>query len=89
MNNYCDDDWFGRSDVFNVENADHTWTVSEGKIEISKEKTSGKTMWIPVGLKSPAVKLRTWPLATTWQPENRLFRQYAHRDSRQKTQSCQ
>ena len=38
MNNYCDDDWFGRSDVFNVENADHTWTVSEGKIEFPKKK---------------------------------------------------
>lgn len=33
MNNYCDDDWFGRTGVFNTENVDHTWTVSEGKIE--------------------------------------------------------
>lgn len=38
MNNYCDDDWFGRSGVFNTENADHTWTISEGKIEFPKEK---------------------------------------------------
>lgn len=38
MNNYCDDDWFGRSGVFNTENADHTWTVSEGKIESPKKK---------------------------------------------------
>ena len=38
MNNYCDDDWFGRSGVFNTENADHTWTVTEGKIEFPKEK---------------------------------------------------
>lgn len=38
MNNYCDDDWFGRSGVFNTENDDHTWTVSEGKIEFPKNK---------------------------------------------------
>lgn len=28
MNNHCDEDWFGRSGVFNTENADHSWTVS-------------------------------------------------------------
>lgn len=39
MNNYCDDGWFGRSGVFNTENAGHTWTVSEGKIEFPKEKS--------------------------------------------------
>lgn len=38
MNNYCDDDWFGRTGVFNTENADHTWTVSEGKIEFPDGK---------------------------------------------------
>ncbi len=38
MNNHCDEDWFGRSGVFNTENADHTWTVSEGKIEFPKKK---------------------------------------------------
>lgn len=38
MNNYCDDDWFGRSGVFNTENGDHTWTVSDGKIEFPKNK---------------------------------------------------
>ena len=38
MNNHCDEDWFGRSGVFNTENADHTWTVSEGKIEFPKRK---------------------------------------------------
>lgn len=38
MNNYCDDDWFGRSGVFNTENDDHTWTVSEGKIELPQNK---------------------------------------------------
>ena len=43
MNNYCNDDWFGRVGVFNTENADHTWTVSEGKIEFPKRK-SGSIM---------------------------------------------
>ena len=38
MNNYCDDDWFGGRDVFNMENADHTWTVSEDKVDFSKKK---------------------------------------------------
>lgn len=38
MNNYCDDDWFGRSGVFNTENGVHTWTVSDGKIEFPKNK---------------------------------------------------
>jgi len=37
MNNHCDEDWFGRAGVFNTENADHTWTVSEGKIEFPKK----------------------------------------------------
>lgn len=38
MNNHCDEDWFGRSGVFNTENSDHTWTVSEGKIEFPPKK---------------------------------------------------
>ena len=38
MNNYCDDDWFGRNDVFNTENADHTWTATEDKIEFPDGK---------------------------------------------------
>ena len=39
MNNYCDEQWFGRKDVFNHENDDHTWTVTEGKIEFPEGKT--------------------------------------------------
>lgn len=40
MNNHLDEEWFGRKDVFNVENeADHTWTVTEGKIEFPEGKT--------------------------------------------------
>ena len=38
MNNHCDNDWFGRSGVFNTENADNTWTVWKGRIEFPKEK---------------------------------------------------
>lgn len=38
MNNYCDDDWFRRSGVFNAEHDDHIWTVSEGKAEFPKKK---------------------------------------------------
>ncbi len=36
MNNYLDEDWFGRGGVFNTENADHTWTVTEGKVGFPK-----------------------------------------------------
>lgn len=39
MNNYCDQEWFGRKDVFNKENEDHTWTVVEEPIEFPKRKT--------------------------------------------------
>lgn len=33
MNNFCDEDWFGRKAVFNTENEDHTWTTNEEKIQ--------------------------------------------------------
>lgn len=33
MNNFADEQWFGRKDVFNHENEDNTWTVTEGKID--------------------------------------------------------
>jgi hypothetical protein len=39
MNNYCDEEWFGRKNVFNTENDDHTWTVIEDPIEFPKRKT--------------------------------------------------
>lgn len=38
MNNYCDEEWFGRKDVFNVENDDHTWDVVQDKIEFTNKK---------------------------------------------------
>jgi hypothetical protein len=39
MNNYCDEAWFGRKDVFNHPNEDHTWTVNEEPVEFPKRKT--------------------------------------------------
>lgn len=33
MNNYCDEQWFGKKNVFNVEKEDNTWTSQKGKIE--------------------------------------------------------
>lgn len=39
MNNRLDEDWFGRKNVFNSENADHTWTESEKPVEFPEKKT--------------------------------------------------
>jgi hypothetical protein len=39
MNNYCDEEWFGRKYVFNVENDDHTWTVREEPIQFPEGRT--------------------------------------------------
>ncbi len=36
MNNHCDEEWFGRKDVFNKECGD-TWEVTEGKIEFPED----------------------------------------------------
>lgn len=33
MNNYCDEQWFNRKNVFNIENTDNTWTTINRKIE--------------------------------------------------------
>lgn len=41
MNNYCDEEWFGRKNVFNKEmdtDGTHRWVVTEGKIEFSEKK---------------------------------------------------
>ncbi|MDO5015419.1 MAG: restriction endonuclease subunit M [Eubacteriales bacterium] len=38
MNNYCDEEWFGRKNVFNVENEDNTWTVVDKTIEFPEGK---------------------------------------------------
>ena len=43
MNNHCDEEWFGRKDVFNTESdtddGKHTWSVTDGKIVFSEDKT--------------------------------------------------
>lgn len=39
MNNYCDEQWFGRKEVFNKETDDHQWEVVEAPIEFPEEKT--------------------------------------------------
>jgi len=39
MNNYCDEQWFGRKDVFNIELEDHSWKVVKDKIEFPKGKS--------------------------------------------------
>lgn len=38
MNNFCDEEWFGRKDVFNTENEDNTWSVVEDPIEFPEGK---------------------------------------------------
>ena len=39
MNNYADEQWFGRPDVFNHENEDRSWTVMEGPISFPEGKS--------------------------------------------------
>lgn len=39
QNNLVDEAWFGRKNVFNVENNDHTWTTTEEKIVFPEGKT--------------------------------------------------
>lgn len=38
MNNFCDKEWFGRKDVFNIE-CEKSWKTIEDKIVFPKEKT--------------------------------------------------
>lgn len=38
MNNHCDEEWFGRKNVFNVQDNGHTWKVIEEPIVFSCEK---------------------------------------------------
>ena len=38
MNNYCDEEWFGRKEVFNVEKGD-SWETKEGKVEFPQGKS--------------------------------------------------
>ncbi len=38
MNNNCDEVWFGRKNVFNIEKPDHTWDVVEDTIKFPEGK---------------------------------------------------
>ena len=69
MNNTLDEDWFGRTGVFNTENEDHTWNVTEGK-SIFRRAERGSSMWIPADWKSPVAKRLTLFPATTYPPES-------------------
>lgn len=39
MNNDCDEQYFGRRDVFNIETTNHAWHVIEAKVEFPKGRT--------------------------------------------------
>lgn len=46
MNNYCDDEYFGRENVFNILDRDtRTWTRTEEKIVFPEVSKYGKTPW--------------------------------------------
>lgn len=45
MNNYCDEVWFGRKNVFNKENENHTWSVVEEPIEFPQQKHRKIPLW--------------------------------------------
>lgn len=53
MNNYADEQWFGRKDVFNHENDDNTWKVIENKIDFGilswKEYVDSRRLEITCG----------------------------------------
>ncbi len=39
MNNYCDEEWFGKKNIFNVENEDHSWNVIDDAVFFQEGKT--------------------------------------------------
>lgn len=45
MNNYCDEEWFDRKNVFNIENEDHTWMVVEESVTFPPQKKRKKRLW--------------------------------------------
>ena len=45
MNNYCDREWFGRKNVFNIENDDRTWTSSDIPIYFVDRKGRKTKSW--------------------------------------------
>ena len=62
MNNYCDEQWFGEKDVFNVEKENNTWTSKKGRIEFPhkndwKNYVYSKRIEITLDLTSPDHRL--------------------------------
>lgn len=45
MNNYCDEEWFDRKNVFNIENEDYTWMVVEESVIFPPQKKRKKRLW--------------------------------------------
>lgn len=45
MNNFCDEQWFGREAVFNTEHDDHSWTPTEGNIQFGEQKNKRFEEW--------------------------------------------
>ena len=45
MNNFCDEQWFMRKDVFNVEKDDHTWAPTESSIVFGEPAQKGLAEW--------------------------------------------
>ena len=45
MNNLTDDQWFGRTGVFNTENKDHTWTVNSEKVMFGPQQSKRFQEW--------------------------------------------
>ena len=48
MNNYLDEDYFGRKDIFNVENTDHTWNFKKDKISIDNWQNYIKLRYLEI-----------------------------------------
>ncbi len=38
MNNYLDEEWFGKKNIFNKENKDHTWSINKSKVPFEDDK---------------------------------------------------
>ena len=70
MNNHCDEEWFGRKNVFNIEQ-DQGWQVNTEKVVFDTED-GWKNMSIPKGLRLPVVKLHISCRVMMPLPENRL-----------------
>ena len=73
MNNHCDEQWFGRPNVFNTPNG-HDWTPYPWPIWFEEDKQSKRAGWKKYvdskRLEITAVKHLIWSAVTTQQREN-------------------